>query len=252
MNRLEFTKKLAKKAGKYIKDNYNKKKHISYKENKETVTQIDIGSEKIIIDAIKKNYANENIWSEEAGSINNSSDYTWVIDPLDGTNNYVFKIPLFAVNIAVWYKNKPFIGVVYFPITDELCWAEKGKGAFINKEKIKVNKTNINESLFMIDSNVSKNIEWQKKLVNLTDKSFKVRSCGAFSFNSIQIARGNAGLCVDLNKKPGDFAAPTMIIKEAGGKITNIKGGELRLDRKEDVVITNNHIHNTVLSLIKK
>ncbi|MBU1201513.1 MAG: inositol monophosphatase [Nanoarchaeota archaeon] len=252
MDRLEFTKELAKKAGEYIKENYHKKKEISYKENKETVTQIDIGSEKIIIDAIKKSFPNENIWSEEAGSIKKGSDYTWVIDPLDGTNNYVFQIPLFSVNIGLWHDKKPVLGVIYFPITDELCFAEEGKGAFINGERIKVNKEKMRNSLFLVDSNINKKKQWQDKLISLMDKSFKMRACGVFSFNSIQIARGNAGLCVDFNKKPGDFAAPLIIVKEAGGKMTNLLGEELSLKNKEDIIITNGPLHDEVLRCMKK
>ncbi len=251
MEKLKLAKMLAFKAGKYIKSQYNKKKEISFKKKREMVTQVDIGAEKMIIKGIKRYFPNHSIWSEEAGWSDQKSDYIWVIDPLDGTHNYVFKIPIFSASVGLWYRGKPYIGAVYFPVTDELVWAQKGKGTFINGKKIKARKEDLSETLLMFDSNILKKKKWHDRYQNLINASFKIKIPGAATFDFVQIARGCACAYLGVDQKPGDFGAVTIILQEAGGKVTNFEGKEIKL-QSENIAATNGKVHKEILRLIKR
>src|SRR6056297_3496811 len=135
--------KAAKKAGQYILKNFHqvKKKDIKTKDNfAGLATKIDKTAEKIIKKIIIEKYPDHNILGEESGQSHKNSDYTWVIDPLDGTHNYLMGNPLFCTAIALTYKNEVILGVIYAPYLKELYWAEKGKGAYLNDKKIKVSQ----------------------------------------------------------------------------------------------------------------
>ncbi|MAG39049.1 hypothetical protein CMO90_03080 [Candidatus Woesearchaeota archaeon] len=248
---INLVKEIALEAGKYLKQHHENLNRIDFKDSREMVTNIDLEAEKIIVDKIKEEYPEHNIISEEMGELMKGSDYTWVIDPLDGTHNYIFKIPVFSSSIGLWYKGKPFAGAVYFPTSDELFWGEKGRGAFLNNKKISVKKQSIENSLLLADTDIVRTKNWQQRFLKLATRFFKVRISGAASFNFLRVASGDVGASIELNIKSGDFGASSIIIKEAGGKITDIKGDELTLKSK-DVIATNGLIHDEILSSLLK
>lgn len=136
MDYLSVAIEAAKEAGKFLKMNLGKVKNIERKrEEINLVTEIDKGSEKKIIEFIKSKFPNHGILAEESGETSKTSEYKWIIDPLDGTTNYTHSFPVFCVSIALEYKGEVIIGVVYDPNLDELFYAEKGKGAFLNGKK---------------------------------------------------------------------------------------------------------------------
>ena len=130
--------KTAKDAGKLIMKHYGNIKSINEKANRSYFTNVDLASEKLIISSIIKKFPKHNIVTEESKPINNKSDYTWYIDPIDGTHNYIRKFPLFGVSIGVAYKGKMKYGVINLPCFNELYFAEKDKGALLNGKGIKV------------------------------------------------------------------------------------------------------------------
>ena len=127
--------KAAKEAGKIILLYYSKNiDAITKKNTYDLVTEADLASENKIISIIKKKFPDHSLLTEESGEEIQKSDYCWIIDPLDGTNNFYHKFPVFCVSIALYKKEKPLIGVVFDPLKNELFYAEKSKGAFLNKD----------------------------------------------------------------------------------------------------------------------
>jgi len=197
------------------------------------VTFVDLASEKLIIDHIKKGFPTHNILSEESGFENNNSDITWVIDPLDGTSNYSAGLPWFGVLIAVMEKSLPILGAAYLPVDNQLYFAQKGKGAFLNNQPIKVSQEAISECLVAFSTDYCKNetclnngVEIYKYLVQ---HSRNVRTTNSL-IDLVNVANGKMGACVNLFNGIWDIAATSLIIEEAGGKICSIDGSPLRLN----------------------
>lgn len=197
------------------------------------VTEIDLLSEDIIKAKIKKNYPEHNILGEEGGSLDNNSDYTWVIDPLDGTNNYASSYPLYCVSIALKYKSEVVLGVVYVPELDEMYSAIKGKGAYKSANLIKASKKEelklaLMATGFPYDKNTSKinNLEPLNKILK---KIRGLRRSGSAAFDLISVASGRIDAFWEFKLKEWDYAAGELIVKEAGGDFLQekINGEEL-------------------------
>ena len=135
---LQVAEDAAKKAGKLQMDKLKQKHTITKKGEINLVTEVDVASENIIIQTIKKSFPEHSFLAEEGGGeeVNRESDYCWIIDPLDGTTNYASRFPMFAVSIALRVNDEITVGVVYIPPLDEMFTAIKGEGAFLNGEQI--------------------------------------------------------------------------------------------------------------------
>ena len=248
----KFTTALAKKAGNFIYGRFGKIKEIEEKTFKDYVTDVDKKSEKIIVAAIKKKFPGHQILAEEGGEIGKKSDYLWVIDPLDGTHNYIAQLPIYGVSIALSFKGEVVVGVLYFPFFKELYEAEKGKGAYLNGKKIGVFPRPLQESIVFFDSAFQK--ERERKLRDFRAVSrgvSKIRTLGCLSFQLAYIACGKAGGCIGWTGKPWDYAAGTLLVQEAGGRVTDFKG---RLYSLKDtyVVATSGKVHGQLLNLLNK
>ncbi|MFP4016992.1 MAG: inositol monophosphatase family protein, partial [Halanaerobiales bacterium] len=136
---LENVKELIKEIGKYQLDNFNKTLEVEWKSTEnDLVTNVDKNSEMKIISFIKENYPSHAIKAEEGGNVDNNSEYRWIIDPLDGTNNFAHGFPVFSISIALEYENDIVLAVVYNPLLGELFYAIKGEGSFLNGKPINV------------------------------------------------------------------------------------------------------------------
>jgi myo-inositol-1(or 4)-monophosphatase len=244
----------SKLAGKIVEKNFFKEKKINTKEGKELVTNIDLASEKLIIDIIQEKFPRHNLWSEECGSLKKTdSGYEWFIDPIDGTNNYINTLPFVGVSIGLMYNKKPRLGVVYFPMLNQLFYAEKGKGAFLNGKKISCSSvSSMGKSVVFFDSNFKSFSPNISRVFNeLVNKSFRLRVIGAATINLCYIANGSANICVDVNLKPGDITASAIIIEEAGGLVTDHEGNPWHPECK-DILATNKKLHEKILAILKK
>lgn len=255
MQELEFAKKIAIEAGSLLLKKYNHMsiKDISFKDRYEIVTRLDIESEKIILNAIKKTYPDHKILSEEAGSINNKSDYMWIVDPLDGTTNYKIGSPLFAVIISLAYKNEILFGLSYAPALGEFYEAEKGRGAKLNNRKLHVSKTdNIDESINLFcHGNTKKQVERAVKIygrLKLKGRDSRQIGCAAIEFGFVAAGRTESILIPGANL--WDVSAGSLLVKEAGGKVTDFQGQEWTPDCK-DIAASNGMIHDKILSIVK-
>ena len=205
--------KASEKASKILIRDFGEleKLQVSKKGPKDFVTNADIKTEKIIIEELKKARPNYSIISEENGiEKNKDKSNTWIIDPIDGTINFLHGIPHFAISIALKFNNEIISGLIFDPIKNELFYAEKNNGAFFNNQRIRVSKkNNINECLFACG-----------KIKNEPDLIYRRSGCAALDMAYVASGRYDGYFQNNLNL--WDIAAGIIIIKEAGGIINDI------------------------------
>jgi len=256
-----FSINLAEKSGKILISNLDKIEIVKLKDRQDIATNIDYKIENLIINSIKKNFPEHNINTEERGIIKGNSDYTWIIDPLDGSKHYIRKIPLFDVSIALKHKNEIIFGLVYNPTTKEMFYAAKGRGAYLNGKRIKVSqKSNLKDSFIFAElpscgMQSKEFIRNSKILTRLNLNSYRVRALGCGPLGLSYVASGAFEAYVALGKPPkiGDIAAGLIILKEAGGQYTDLKGNQIQLEEENKTLVlgSNSRVHKAVLRLLK-
>ena len=241
----------AKRAGKILLHYYGKKEIVKEKPNKSFVAEADLSANKIIIKTIKKYFPNHSILSEETGFESKKSEYKWIIDPLDGTHNFLHSIPLFGTSIALQHKNQVILGVMHFPILKLTAVAEKGRGAFLNGKRMKVSgKKDLRHAFLMFEyalTNRKEKVQYLKKFI---DKPIDFRNFGSAIYDLMVIASGKSEGFIILWTYPWDVAAGFIVVEEAGGKITNLEGKKWDL-KDNKFVASNGRIHNKLLKYVK-
>lgn len=253
---LQIAKKLAHDAGLTALEYQKKHLKIDRKEGvANLVTDADKACEKLIIDTIRLHFPDHSILSEEAGEINGSGDYKWIIDPIDGTINFVHGLPIFGISIAIVHKGKPIIGVVEIPGLKETFWAQEGKGAYKNESKIRVSKTSdMKSGLYATGFPYDRGARYHKNM-ELWDAMYEnchgVRRIGSAAIDLCFTACGRFDAYWEYNIKPWDIAAGKIILEEAGGTITNMDGS--MLDPKRAMILaTNSALHSQMLDFLKR
>ena len=212
--------KASEKASKVLIRDFGEieKLQVSKKGPKDFVTNSDLKAEKIIIDELKKGRPNYSIISEESGlEINKDTKNTWIIDPIDGTINFLHGIPHFAISIALQSNNEIVSGLIFDPIKNELFFAEKNNGAFFNNQRIRVSKkTKINECLFATSGIINNELDLQ------------FRKSGSAALDMAYVASGRYDGYFQNNLNIWDIAAGIIIIKEAGGIMNEINLSEYK------------------------
>ena len=241
----------AKQASKIILHYYGKKVTVKIKPNKSLVAVADIESNKAIIKTIKKYFPKHSILSEETGLEDNKSDFKWIIDPIDGTHNFLHQIPVFGTSIAMEYKNEVILGVLHFPILCITAIAEKGKGAFLNGKMINVsNKKSLDHSFLLFEFSYANRKQKIGFLESLVHKTIDIRNFGSAIYNLMMVASGKCESYVVLSTHPWDVAAGFLIVEEAGGMVTGLKGGKYSLN-DDKFVISNGKVHKELLKYLK-
>ncbi len=217
---------------------------------RDLVTDVDLQVEGEIITIIRDSYPDHDILSEEKGFLNQNSEYRWIIDPLDGTHNYARKLPVFGVSIALEHREQVVLGVIGLPYFGELYTAERGKGAYLNGEKLHVSDVDLDEALMIYDTKLRVNKEPMiRSLDALVHEVFLIRMFGCATWDLCLIAKGQADLAVDFTGRPWDLAAGALIVEEAGGKVTGMKG-EMWSGRMEGYIASNGKVHEKVLNVM--
>ena len=254
----EFRKlaiRAAKEAGDILRENLGKIKRIDYKGRVSLVTDIDRKAEERIIDIIRERYPSHDILTEESRIKEKGSQYKWIIDPLDGTTNYVHEYPRYCVSIALEKDGEVILGVVYDPVPDELFLAEKGKGATLNERRISISKVDkLDKSLlatgFPYDRRERAD-EYLKIYREFMVNAQGVRRDGAAALNLCYIANGRFDGFWEEQLAPWDVAAGSLIVTEAGGRVTDFKGDRLDIYVK-NILASNGKIHREMEEIIKK
>ena len=217
------------------------------------VTELDLESERLIIERVRRAFPEHTILAEEAGASGNGSRFNWLIDPLDGTTNYVHGVPAFCVSIAIECEGRLESGVIYDPIEDELFWASRGKGAFLNGDRIYVSdRSRLEESLlgtgFSYDPDALRaNLELFQKFIT---RAAGVRRVGSAARDLAYVASGRFDAVWEYHLKPWDVAAGMLIIEEAGGRVTDFEGGPCG-PRDKKILLSNGRIHDSMLAILK-
>nr|WP_136250202.1 inositol monophosphatase family protein [Ningiella ruwaisensis] len=202
--------------------------NVEAKGNNDFVTKIDKEAEKAIISKIQSAFPDHSFVGEEGGSINNNPDFTWVIDPLDGTSNFIKGIPHFAVSIALLYKGKLDQAVVFDPIRGELFTASKGSGAQLNGYRIRATKgKDISSTILATAFPFRDKARLQESLSQFTrifSQVGDVRRCGSAALDLAYVAAGRYDGYWEKGLKAWDMAAGELLVKEAGGLITDYAG----------------------------
>ncbi|MBZ0100012.1 MAG: inositol monophosphatase [Taibaiella sp.] len=227
-------------------------------ENKSTVndlvTEVDKHAEKAIIDVIKNYYPGHSVISEEEGTLMQNSDYDWIIDPIDGTVNFAHAIPICCTSIGVRHKGEMVLGAVYNPIMKELFFAEKGKGAYLNDEKISVSKKSDFKKACLVTGFPYKWPKTYEHPIKVFERfimeGLPVRRLGSAAIDLCWVACGRFDGFWEYNLNPWDIAAGYLIVEEAGGAITNFDGDPYDVYDKETLA-TNGIIHEDMLKLIR-
>ena len=235
---LELAKTIAVKAGKKIMEYYHGSFEVDIKSDDSPVTSADRASNEIIVSELKRKYPYFAILSEENDDDFSrlDNDYVWIIDPLDGTQDFVDHGSGFAVNIALAYKHELVVGVVYIPVNDELYYASKGNGSFCVRDN-KTTRIHVSDKVNDLTCLTSLHFfgKEEKELVNKhSDKIKKCFAAGA-SIKACLIAEGKAEICYRLypNTKEWDTAAPQLLVEEAGGYFLKPDGSPISYNRKD-------------------
>ena len=217
------------------------------------VTEADHASEKAIIGLIQSQFPDHFILSEETGEIATTSEYKWIIDPIDGTVNFANGIPICCVSVGLEKEGTIIMGAVYNPIINEFYFAEKGKGAFLNDKKISVSKkTKVIESCLVTGfpytylDTPNGPLQVFEKLIR---QGIPVRRLGSAAIDLCWVAAGRFDGFYEHKLQAWDSAAGFLMVEEAGGKVTDYKG-EYYSVYQPHILATNGQIHNELLSVI--
>lgn len=252
---LSFAIIIAKEAGSILLSHYGKLTSISHKSSLiDLVTVADVASEKYICQKITERYPQHDIIAEEGDATQNGSQYRWVIDPLDGTTNFVHQLPIFAVSIGLQYEGKTILGAVYNPVADKCFWAGKDLGAFLNGEAIKVTSTNtLSRSLLTTGFPYTHDDNWHKSFhlfKSIYAETQGVRRLGAAALDFCFVAMGRFDGYWEFGLQSWDICAGAIILQEAGGTVTDWEGNEFPFSG-ERILATNSHIHQEMLKVIE-
>ena len=228
---------------------------VSRKGPADFVTASDKKVEKIIIEELQLARPDHGILSEEIGEIKGKNEFRWIIDPIDGTSNFLHGIPHFCISIALEKEREIIVGLIFDPIKNELFSAEKGKGSFLNNKRIKVSaRSNLNESLFLTGgpkSTSKTKDEILQEYIRISKKiNSPIRKSGSAALDLAFVAAGRCEVFWQKDINYWDMAAGIILVKESGGFITDLKGGNNYLNKKE-ILATNSNINSEFVDLIK-
>lgn len=245
---------IIKEAGEILKDGYYSKKDVTFKAKKDLVTKYDVAVENFLKERFGREFPQFNVIAEESDNTDKIFSDSIIVDPIDGTTNFVNKLPHTAISVGVYKDKKPFIGVVYNPILDELYTAVVGEGAYCNGEKIEVSDESVFQKAllstgFPYTSGTCEDDlnDVMKKMKIILPKCQDIRRLGSAALDLCYVARGIYEGYYEMNLKAWDVSAGLIILQEAGGKVSNIDGNDYVLFENKYIVASNNHIHNELI-----
>lgn len=247
---------LSEEAGSFIMHEMHRFSHSDIKKKgfNDLVTYVDKNSERILIKGLQKILPGSGILAEESGE-KAGSEYTWVIDPLDGTTNFLHKIPCFAISIGLHKNNYPVLGVVNEPNHKECFSAIKGEGAIMNGKAIEVSKQTVLEDSLIATgfpyNDFKQHTEYLTLFRDLMKCTQGIRRIGSASVDMCYVACGRFEIFYEYGLKAWDISAGTIIVEEAGGKVTDFYGGKNHIFGKT-IMATNKRLHKAFSNTLQK
>ena len=261
LQQLDLAKETAYEAGALLVQGFEKEKNIDRKSSAvDWVTEYDQACEKMIVEKLLAANPEHGIMGEEGSRIEGSSPYKWYIDPLDGTNNYAHRFPIFSVSIALYHEETPLVGVVYDPLREEAFHSTRGGGAYLTSPKgerqLKVSDTTVlQQSLlatgFPYDRQTSRHNN-TIEVAAFIRTAQGVRRPGSAALDMVYVAAGRLDGYWEYKLYAWDMAAARLIVEEAGGKFTQPDGQPVVMVEKLSLAVSNGHIHQQMLDVLKQ
>jgi len=249
----EAARVAAKEAGRILMEGFGRRPQVYYKGRINLVTDVDRRSEAAIVDFLHRRFPDHTILSEEGQGHAGKDEARWIVDPLDGTTNYAHGFPIFSVSIALEQRGEIRCAVVYDPLREEWFTALRGGGAWLNEEPIHVSDTDrMTEALlatgfpYDVKESPENNLN---HFQNFMVRAQAVRRPGVASIDLAYVAAGRLDGFWEFKLKPWDIAAGALLVSEAGGTVTDFRGGPLDLFRAE-IVASNGLIHHAMLQVL--
>ena len=252
-----FVTSLCREAGRVSLRRWGGSLQVTQKGAVDLVTDVDLALEELIREAVTRRFPEHTILSEERGQDETApqADYVWMVDPLDGTTNYVHGHPVFCISVGLLYRGECLLGCVYDPLRDELFYAAHGKGATLNGNQIAVSGTDI-----LISSLLSTGFPYERATIDesnvtqlgkLIDRIQGVRRSGSLALDLAYVAAGRLDGHWEFHVKPWDTAAGGLLVKEAGGRVSGVEL-EQWTPFASDIVATNGRIHEDLLAALRQ
>jgi len=241
----------AREAGERLRDAFGAEQAVRYKGEVDIVTEVDERAEQLIREILLGAFPNYGMLAEEGGWLSGDEDARWIVDPLDGTTNYAHGLPIFCVSIALEKAGEVVLGVVHDPIREETYVAERGEGATLNGEPIRVSDTDEPIRALIATGFPYDRVQMPEAL-DLFGRfevlSRGMRRLGSTALDLCYVASGRLDSYYERGIWAWDIAAGSLILEEAGGKVTDYRGGELDLEGRE-IVASNGAMHLAMTKL---
>jgi len=217
--------------------------------SKEVTSQNDHDADKIIIDMLRDRCPDHNLLTEETGLVDNGSPYTWIVDPLDGSSNFLNHNPFFAVSICLAYENEPITGVIFSPFLEEIVVARKGQGCTVNGRPVTVSSTSELAKTYVVGcpGGEKNNVRFAEMEYALHKQIKDFRKIGSAAVECYMVAAGRVDGFTTLNISSWDVAAGVLAVQEAGGRVTDFNGQPWTLDQT-DLLVSNGLVHDAILA----
>ena len=227
---------------------------VEHKSARELVSEVDKASERHIVRRIGEMHPGHAVLGEEGANSNGSeSDYRWIIDPLDGTSNYLHGHPMFAVSLAVMHREQAVAGVVFLPYLSEVFCAARGVGAFLNSRTIELR---VSTTAALDEAMIATGFAYDRErfdnyahFVRLAKAARSIRRCGSAAIDLAYVAAGRYDAFWELGLRPWDVAAGALLIEEAGGTLSDFSGGDDWLEG-ESLIASNGKLHAAMRDLL--
>jgi myo-inositol-1(or 4)-monophosphatase len=247
---LETAVEIAREAGALLANFFERRVAFESKGEFDLVTEADRASEKLVVERLRSHFPSHAVVAEEGGGHESASEYRWYVDPLDGTTNFAHGFPFFNVTLGLTRAGETIAGVVYDPTRQEIFTAERGSGAYLNHRRIHVSGApHVNESLASTGFPSRKrhhniNIHFYYQLAMA---SHGVRRTGSAALDLAYVSCGRLDFFWEFGLKPWDMAAGTLLVQEAGGRISDMQGAAHSLTQSDHLLADNALLHDEIL-----
>lgn len=254
---INIAQKAARVAGEILMEHFKKlpREAIRKKQRNDFLSYVDESSEQAIVSILNEHFPGCSILAEEGSGVEQDSEFRWIIDPLDGTTNYIHGLPVFCISIALQKNNEIILGVIYDPVHDEMFSAEKGKGAFLNDQTLQVSKASYLSESFIATGFPFKAKHLLKDYLGAFEGIFRecigMRRMGSAAIDLAYVAAGRFDGFWELGLSPWDMAAGAIIIEEAGGRMSDFWDQSDYL-KNSCVLASNGFIHKQLLEKVQE
>ncbi len=242
---LDIAREAARAAETIIRQHYRQQLTVDFKADHSPVTLADHEAEQAIKQIIQRAFPDHGFYGEESGAENTDAEYLWLVDPIDGTKSFVRQYPFFSTQIALLHRGEIILGVSNAPLFEELAWAERGQGAYLNGQRLHVSAIRQLSQAVLSFGNIKSLVrDHSAGFARLVAACDRVRGYGDF-YHSHRLADGSIDVVVESEVSILDVAALSLIIQEAGGQVTDLHGQPVNLNSRS-FIATNGHLHSAV------